>query len=149
MFLRAKKSIIDQIADEDSQLASILNAINQLYKMADFKLSYIHNIIKSYNSKRLYIKHKKSAEFLESNKYVCKKLKELIKSEKRLETDEKYRNKIFKKEIKNIGEAIELIKKLENLIIMDVISKRIINKKAEYTIREDIKFLFKDGEIYE
>jgi predicted Zn-ribbon and HTH transcriptional regulator len=120
MFFRTKKSVLEQLEKEDAQLASILRAINELYKMANFKLSYVNNLLRNYNVNRFYSKKDESKKFLESNTAILEKLEDLISSEKKLESDEKYRKHIFAREIENLDEALKLLKKIRHLIKREI-----------------------------
>jgi hypothetical protein len=120
MFLRTKKSVLEQVEKEDAQLASILKAINELYKMANFKLSYVNNLLRNYNVNRFYSKKDESKKILESNTAILEKVEDLISSEKKLESDEKYRKHIFAREIENLDEALKLLKKIRHLIKREI-----------------------------
>ncbi|MGM5484000.1 MAG: DUF2441 domain-containing protein [Nanobdellota archaeon] len=120
MFLRTNHSVIKQVEKEDAQLASILRAINELYKMANFKLSYVNNLLENYNVNKFYRNKNESKKFLESNTAILEKLENLISSEKKLESDERYRKYIFAREIENIDEALKLLKKIRHLIKREI-----------------------------
>lgn len=140
MFSITKKSILEKIEKEDEQLASILKSINQLYRMAGFKLSYINNMLRNYNVKRFFEYPVSPMKFLEKNREILNQLQQLIASEKKLKSDESYQKRIFKLEIQNVSEAIRLLKKIRRIIKTETRLFKTVNRWFKEYHRHSYKY---------
>lgn len=117
MFLRTKKTVLEQVEKQDPELAAILGAINELYRMTVFKISVANRFLEKYELGKFYFKPKAEFEkFMKSNDEALNRLEKLIESEKNIKRDERYRKQVFAREIENISEALKLLRTIRNLI---------------------------------
>ena len=86
MFFRTER-LSEQIKKEDQQLASILESINQLYRITNFKLAYVSRLLRNYNITSFFYDREKYEKFMKTNNQILEKLEELIKSEDKIKSD--------------------------------------------------------------
>ncbi|MGE0792590.1 MAG: hypothetical protein AB7V77_00235 [Candidatus Woesearchaeota archaeon] len=116
MFFNPKKSIPEEIKEQDTELHNILQFLSKLQQFTQEKYNYLIKMLNNMSGQNLYFTLQKSKDFLERNLHVLNKLKEYKQLEKNIEKEELRHKLLFKHELITLYDALNKLDELQDLL---------------------------------